>query len=256
MSDTRERRRAAVFAASGGETGPDEAGSDVTSDYDIRDIALAPEGVLRIEWADMHMPVLAAIRDRFAVEKPLAGRARLRLPARDDRDGQPDAHADGRRRRRGALRLEPAQHPGRRRGRAGRGVRRARLRHQGRGRRDLLPAHQRRRRPSPQRHHGRRGRRHRRAARRAPRHGERHHRRHRRDHDGGHPAQGARERRAPHVPRGRRQRGQHQAHVRQPLRHRSVDPRRRPAGDQHPHRRHRRSASPATAGAGAAWRCA
>jgi adenosylhomocysteinase len=45
----------------------------VTSDYDIRDTGLSSEGVLRIEWADMHMPVLAAIRDRFAVEKPLAG---------------------------------------------------------------------------------------------------------------------------------------------------------------------------------------
>jgi adenosylhomocysteinase len=45
----------------------------VSSDYDIRDIGLSSEGVLRIEWADMHMPVLAAIRDRFAAEKPLAG---------------------------------------------------------------------------------------------------------------------------------------------------------------------------------------
>ena len=45
----------------------------MTSDYDIRDIGLSSEGVLRIEWADMHMPVLAAIRDRFAAERPLAG---------------------------------------------------------------------------------------------------------------------------------------------------------------------------------------
>jgi len=41
--------------------------------YDIKDISLAPEGVLRIEWADMHMPVLAAIRERFAREQPLNG---------------------------------------------------------------------------------------------------------------------------------------------------------------------------------------
>jgi adenosylhomocysteinase len=33
----------------------------------------APQGVLRIEWADMHMPVLKAIRERFATEKPLKG---------------------------------------------------------------------------------------------------------------------------------------------------------------------------------------
>jgi len=43
------------------------------TDYDIKDISLAPEGVLRIEWADMHMPVLAAIRERFAREQPLNG---------------------------------------------------------------------------------------------------------------------------------------------------------------------------------------
>ena len=44
-----------------------------TADYDVKDIALAPQGVLRIEWADMSMPVLAAIRERFEREKPLAG---------------------------------------------------------------------------------------------------------------------------------------------------------------------------------------
>ena len=41
------------------------------NDHDIKDIGLAPEGVLRIEWADMHMPVLRAIRERFEKEKPL-----------------------------------------------------------------------------------------------------------------------------------------------------------------------------------------
>ena len=45
----------------------------MTSDYDIKERALAAQGVLRIEWADMQMPVLAAIRERFAREKPLAG---------------------------------------------------------------------------------------------------------------------------------------------------------------------------------------
>src|SRR5437763_16040000 len=44
-----------------------------TRRYDIKDIALAPEGVRRIMWADRQMPVLAAIRDRFAAEQPLAG---------------------------------------------------------------------------------------------------------------------------------------------------------------------------------------
>jgi len=42
-------------------------------DFDVKDIALADQGKLRIEWADRDMPVLASIRDRFAAEKPLAG---------------------------------------------------------------------------------------------------------------------------------------------------------------------------------------
>ena len=41
--------------------------------HDVKDIALAPEGVRRIEWADRQMPVLAAIRERFEREQPLAG---------------------------------------------------------------------------------------------------------------------------------------------------------------------------------------
>ena len=41
--------------------------------YDVKDAGLAPAGVLRIEWAEKEMPVLALIRERFAKEKPLAG---------------------------------------------------------------------------------------------------------------------------------------------------------------------------------------
>jgi len=44
-----------------------------TPDNHIKDIALAPQGVLRVEWADMQMPVLGAIRRRFEKEKPLDG---------------------------------------------------------------------------------------------------------------------------------------------------------------------------------------
>jgi adenosylhomocysteinase len=44
-----------------------------TQRYDVKDLALAEEGKRRIEWADRQMPVLAAIRDRFEVEQPLAG---------------------------------------------------------------------------------------------------------------------------------------------------------------------------------------
>ena len=40
-------------------------------DGDIRDISLAAEGALRIEWAAQEMPVVRQIRQRFAREKPL-----------------------------------------------------------------------------------------------------------------------------------------------------------------------------------------
>jgi len=42
-------------------------------DYDIRDINMASKGRLRIEWAEMSMPVLRKIRERFEKEKPLKG---------------------------------------------------------------------------------------------------------------------------------------------------------------------------------------
>jgi adenosylhomocysteinase len=44
-----------------------------TKRFDVKDLALAPEGVQRIEWADRQMPVLAAIRERFEAEQPLSG---------------------------------------------------------------------------------------------------------------------------------------------------------------------------------------
>src|SRR5437762_13200862 len=44
-----------------------------TQRYDVKDLALAEEGIRRIEWADRQMPVLAAIRERFEAEQPLAG---------------------------------------------------------------------------------------------------------------------------------------------------------------------------------------
>ncbi|MQB01702.1 MAG: adenosylhomocysteinase [Actinobacteria bacterium] len=45
----------------------------MTVDYDVRDLALADDGRLRIEWADRQMPVLARIRERFEKERPLDG---------------------------------------------------------------------------------------------------------------------------------------------------------------------------------------
>ncbi len=41
--------------------------------YDVKDLALADKGQLRIEWAEQDMPVLRLIRERFAREKPLEG---------------------------------------------------------------------------------------------------------------------------------------------------------------------------------------
>lgn len=41
--------------------------------HDIADAALADDGVLRVDWADNEMPVLARIRERFSKERPLAG---------------------------------------------------------------------------------------------------------------------------------------------------------------------------------------
>jgi adenosylhomocysteinase len=42
-------------------------------DFDIKDIKLAGQGALRIEWAMQSMPVLKSIQKRFAKEKPLKG---------------------------------------------------------------------------------------------------------------------------------------------------------------------------------------
>lgn len=41
--------------------------------HDVKDKSLAAKGVLRIEWAEKEMPVLAQIRERFSREKPLQG---------------------------------------------------------------------------------------------------------------------------------------------------------------------------------------
>jgi adenosylhomocysteinase len=40
--------------------------------HDVLDLALAPAGLARIEWADRQMPVLTSIRERFERERPLA----------------------------------------------------------------------------------------------------------------------------------------------------------------------------------------
>ncbi|MHB1131314.1 MAG: adenosylhomocysteinase [Chloroflexota bacterium] len=46
--------------------------------HDVKDLGLAGQGNLSIEWAEAHMPVLRLIRERFEREKPLVG---LRIAA-------------------------------------------------------------------------------------------------------------------------------------------------------------------------------
>jgi len=41
--------------------------------YDVKDLSLAKEGKLRVEWAAEEMPVLEQIRERFKKQKPLKG---------------------------------------------------------------------------------------------------------------------------------------------------------------------------------------
>lgn len=41
--------------------------------HDVADLALAPSGLRRVEYAERAMPVLALLRERFAAERPLAG---------------------------------------------------------------------------------------------------------------------------------------------------------------------------------------
>jgi adenosylhomocysteinase len=42
-------------------------------EYDVKDLALAQKGKLRMEWSSRFMPVLRAIRTQFAKDKPLKG---------------------------------------------------------------------------------------------------------------------------------------------------------------------------------------
>jgi len=45
-----------------------------STDHDIKDVRLADEGRRRTEWAERSMPVLRHLRERFAKQKPLAGK--------------------------------------------------------------------------------------------------------------------------------------------------------------------------------------
>src|SRR5215467_4666966 len=43
------------------------------AEHDVKDLAQAAEGRLKIEWAEQSMPVLRQVRERFTHEQPLKG---------------------------------------------------------------------------------------------------------------------------------------------------------------------------------------
>jgi adenosylhomocysteinase len=50
----------------------------MANNYDVKDLSLAEQGRKRIDWAEIEMPVLRLLRERFAKERPLNG---LRIAA-------------------------------------------------------------------------------------------------------------------------------------------------------------------------------
>src|SRR5581483_5989492 len=48
--------------------------AETSQEFDVKSLALADAGRDRTEWAERTMPVLRLIKERFAKEKPLAGK--------------------------------------------------------------------------------------------------------------------------------------------------------------------------------------
>jgi adenosylhomocysteinase len=42
-------------------------------DYRVSDVSLAKEGKIKIDWAEAHMPVLSALREKYGKTRPLEG---------------------------------------------------------------------------------------------------------------------------------------------------------------------------------------
>ena len=79
-------------------------------DYDVKDIKLADQGRLKVEWAEATMPVLRLIRKRSKREQPLERCAGHSLPARHDGNRESGHHVESRRSRCPSLRVQSAQH--------------------------------------------------------------------------------------------------------------------------------------------------
>ena len=202
--------------------------------HDVKDMRLAEGGRRRIEWADLEMPVLRQIRERFEKERPLKG---MRVSAclhvttetanlmRTLQAGGADVGAD---------RLQPAFDAGRCGRLAGLAFRDPGLRHQGRRQRHLLQAHPRRPRSQAPGDDGRRRRSAQHAAQGTERAARPDDRRDGGDDHRRHPPAGHGGRQGAGLPGHRRQRRHDQAFLRQPLRHRAVDDRRHRPRHQHP----------------------
>src|SRR2546428_1766630 len=67
------RRRSRRPAGAGGSPRHRAKGRRSMIEHDVKNLSLAPEGRLRIEWAEQSMPVLRQVRERFTREQPLKG---------------------------------------------------------------------------------------------------------------------------------------------------------------------------------------
>ena len=123
-------------------------------DYDIKDLKLANEGKLRIDWAEVSMPVLRLIKRRFQRERPLKG---LRVTAclhvtTETANLMKTLRDEGR--RCPPVRVKPSQYPGRCSSFAGCPRRNPRVCHQRRGQQNLLPTYSIGNRAQAANHHG------------------------------------------------------------------------------------------------------
>ena len=189
---------------------------------DITDANGAAQGRDRIEWAERAMPVLAAIRERFEPGAAAGRRAHLGLPARHRGDREPGAHARGRAAPACACAPSTRCRPRTTSPPRWRCTSTASpcSRSSGEDNDDLLPAHRGRARPPAAAADGRRRRPGDAASTRPTSRWANIRRRHRGDDHRRHPPARDGPRRRAALPGDRRQRREHQAHVRQPLRHR------------------------------------